>query len=1177
MAQFLKLFKKLSFWLIVVFILSLVSIIVIGYLFALSTEIIVLSIIVLVSIFAMIFMLKSLLAARKSQKVEAAIKTQTTSKLELEKQQEIELFRNKMLSAIQALKKSRLSINITGKSNLYSMPWYMFFGPEGSGKTTLIARSGLEFPFGIETGITKDCDWFFTNSSVMIDTAGTLIEENDRGTASVEWYSLLEILGKYRKRQPLNGIVISVNLRDLINADPAEVESLAKSLRNRVNEVVQYSGFHLPLYIIFTSCDLLEGFEEFFQDMKDEETNQVWGYTLPPQKPLSEEMDSLFEKEFQNLYEVLLRFRLNNLSSIRGLDKQRKIYNFPEKFYSTKEILTRFTGMLFQANFYSENPLFRGFYFSSAAQAPLASQHASEEIEMQFNPETHITQHTAAIQKPRVYFLKDLFSRIIIPEQNLASPTSKSKFRSNIKNITQAAAIGLIIFLFIFNVMKNSGRNTESILTIKTIVNQVNQVDWNQKPEPAHFELLHELIAHNNRLQDKPFFGGSIYQGQRFSIPVNKLYVQKFTPFLSKYIYQNMLSGNLNDYLRGSSDIKRDQAYEYLRGYLLLDTYKQKLYEDESEFEFIRNLMASLVNSLFEQEFKMAYQSQFNEKNISSLKTLNSSEVDYFVDILSNEESAKWDLPFKNDDKLVKRVRRKLGKPDISDIYARIKREGLVHFKRISINQILSESAADVFEEDASISGFYTKNAWENHISDKIEQVSKNPGRDDWVLDVAASDLPLELQDADVMVQKLQQRYFQDYTRAWWEFMRQVKYIPFKDVRTAAEQFSILGDFMDSPLRKILEIVSIQTKYEGLLDKKAKQLKDKLGIKAGRYSVDEQFRFVHSLSEDEGGSLAKLLGQFDDVGGLLETLIDDPGENTALYVASVIKQRSGETPAALQSIRRSLRRFNTEARESIFEKPISMSWIVLLEKTQQYLDQQWTEQIYQPYQTNIADHYPINKNSDTEIPPADIAQFFKKNDGTFWNFIKDEIEPFLKKKSWNPDNWEGHGIEISEEFKILLQKVLKITEGLGLENQDNLKLNFKILPELPLSKIGNVEQVVLSIDGKELVYRMGRPAWENFYWPNQENVSSSRLEVRTRIASYKPQQFDGSWSWFRLLDRAIVHKSTSSKFNVEWRFPPDRNYEIQVRFKISANSINNPFGSKDFFNISLPVSISTNN
>ena len=280
-----------------------------------------------------------------------------------------------------------------------------------------------------------------------------------------------------------------------------------------------------------------------------------------------------------------------------------------------------------------------------------------------------------------------------------------------------------------------------------------------------------------------------------------------------------------------------------------------------------------------------------------------------------------------------------------------------------------------------------------------------------------------------------------------------------------------------------------------------------------------------------------------------------------------------DDPDILKSIRRSLRRLDQKARESVFENPVIMSWQVILGKTQQYLDQQWSEQVYKPFQTVLANQYPINIKSNEDIPPGDIAQFFKKNEGTLWTFITNELEPFLKLKSWNPDNWEGYGIQLSEYSKSSLQKAVSITEGLGLMNQDELKLDFMILPQLPVSKIGSVEQITLSIDGHELVYRMGRPSWESFIWPNLENISNARLEVRTRITTYRPQQFDGGWGWFRLLNKALIQKTTASEFNVEWRFPPDRKYEIQVKFKIRAASINNPFGQKNFFNISFPPNL----
>ena len=97
------LFKKLRFWIILGFIISLVIIVIVGYLYNWSMEVRVLSIIILVFLLIFIFMLMSLRAARKARKVEQQVKAQTYSDKLPERQREIDDFKKKMQSAIQSL------------------------------------------------------------------------------------------------------------------------------------------------------------------------------------------------------------------------------------------------------------------------------------------------------------------------------------------------------------------------------------------------------------------------------------------------------------------------------------------------------------------------------------------------------------------------------------------------------------------------------------------------------------------------------------------------------------------------------------------------------------------------------------------------------------------------------------------------------------------------------------------------------------------------------------------------------------------------------------------------------------------------------------------------------------------------------------------------------------------
>jgi len=1174
MKSLLKLLTNIRFWLIVGFVLGTLLLIMVGYLFDWSQGIQILSIVVLFFILLLIFMFLSLRSARSTKHIEQSISPSPASFLAPDRKLEIEQFRQKMIGEIQSLKKGTVAAGKKGKSNLYSLPWYILFGPENSGKSTLVENSGLHFPMGLETGATQNCDWFYSNTSVLIDTAGTIIEPEDQDRAHGEWYELINLISKQRNRLPLNGAIVCVNLLKILDTTPDDVESLAKLLRSRVNDLIQSSGFHIPLYVIFTKCDLLEGFTEFFNQMPDDKINQIWGYTFSQTSLNDEEVEDLFSQEYDKLYDVLVNLRLANLSNPGDILKQSKIYSFPEKFYSAKEKINHFISHLFQQNFYAENPIFRGFYFTSSTQDQLSVNRASEEIEMQFNPETHVTQHRGPKINPRAYFTHKLFSELIIPEQSLVKPTPRMKLRFNFKNIVLGFITVVVLILFIFNIIMSAARNRDDIIALNSMIHVVDQVDWEQKAEPAHFEILYQIQSFTTHLQDAPFLSGSIYQGDRLIKPANQIFIKKFVPLMSNFLYRDVLSKYLHSYLNKTATVKRDQAYEYLRAYLLLDIEINRLSDEEAEKEFLKSLMTTLVDSIFNQKFNKAYQNIFNEQNITSLHTLLQKEVTYFVDVLTYEDIENLDLPFKNDKRLVDRVRKALGKPDISDVYARIKREGMVKYKQITINKLLSQYGEDYFEDNTSVSEFFSKTAWNNYISDKIDEVSKNPNRDDWVLNVQASELPAEFQDATIMKQKLRQRYFYEYGKAWWKFLGNIRYLPFEDEKGASRQLIGLGDFIESPIRKLIDIVTDQTRFEGVIDQKAVEIKKELGLAARRHSIDDQFRFVHALSEDEGGKLGDLLSHYEILSSVMEKMQEDPGENSAKMAADVIQQGSGDIPDALQSIRRSLRRLDQNARISVFEKPVTMTWSVLLAKVQQYLNQQWAENVNQIFDSEIADTYPINKKSNTEIPPVDLARFFKKNDGILWNFVDIELKPFLRKNSWNPDTWEGEGILLSQDYKSSLQKANDITEGLGLLTRDDIKLDFKILPQLPASKIGSVEQIILFIDGQELVYRMGRPTWENFFWPNPESVGSARLEVRTRITTYRPQQFDGSWSWFRLLDQAVIKKSTAAEINAEWRFPPDQNYEIQVKFKISAHTINNPFGQKSFFKISFPASLS---
>src|SRR5687768_1749833 len=128
--------------------------------------------------------------------------------------------RERFEEAVLTIKQKRRS----GHS-LYELPWYVIIGAPGSGKTTALVNSGLNFPLeqrsgrGALRGVggTRNCDWWFTDEAVLLDTAGRYTtQDSDAAADGAAWSEFLALLKKYRKRRPVNGVILTISAQDLM-------------------------------------------------------------------------------------------------------------------------------------------------------------------------------------------------------------------------------------------------------------------------------------------------------------------------------------------------------------------------------------------------------------------------------------------------------------------------------------------------------------------------------------------------------------------------------------------------------------------------------------------------------------------------------------------------------------------------------------------------------------------------------------------------------------------------------------------------------------------------------------------------------------------------------------------------------------------------------------------------
>src|SRR5207249_5205717 len=121
-----------------------------------------------------------------------------------------------------------------------------------------------------------------------------------------------------------------------------EIQQTAERILERIDEVQDRLQMVLPVYVMFTKCDLIAGFVEYFGELKRSERGQPWGATLPLSSDKSNP-GAVFDGEFDTLVEALHKKTIKRIGIGRGSRGEReKVYQFPLEFAAIKRNLSEF-------------------------------------------------------------------------------------------------------------------------------------------------------------------------------------------------------------------------------------------------------------------------------------------------------------------------------------------------------------------------------------------------------------------------------------------------------------------------------------------------------------------------------------------------------------------------------------------------------------------------------------------------------------------------------------------------------------------------------------------------------------------------------------------------------------------------------------------------------------------
>ncbi len=542
--------KAILKFLFYLFLFLLVTGCIVASIFIPSLKLPAIVILVIILLIVCYFAIIRKLLIRKKEKafVERVIRTdkQAIKKAPAAHQAVLEGLQKKWMDAINRLRTSKLR---QSGNPLYVLPWYLFIGESGTGKTSSIINSGLSSPLSdLNTtqalAVTRNCDWWFFNEAVILDTAGryTVPLDQDRDTA--EWNEFLSLLAKFRKREPLNGIIASVAADSLLNATSDELIAVGKQIRSRVDQVMQVLGSGFPIYLMITKLDLVFGMAEFFRALPPSHLGQAMGWSNMEKATYS---DQLLDKALATIQENLkdLQFRLLN----SGQSPEPEILIFPDRLAELSPGLHTFCKTLFVDSVYLETPLFRGVYFSSALQK------VSPDL-----PE-NATADPAAKHIAGGMFLRDFFGRILPSDRNLYWPTVQYTLRQ-LKTKWTVFGGWALFWVFLFMLVWMGYRRNHRILqwTQSSEISASGQVAAVEKLR----EKLLFLKKENHRIL--PFL-----MGLRQSRRVEKQLHQQFLETFEKQVYRPLETTVDSSIQKSDSTIPEElvmQAVRYLTAQL---------------------------------------------------------------------------------------------------------------------------------------------------------------------------------------------------------------------------------------------------------------------------------------------------------------------------------------------------------------------------------------------------------------------------------------------------------------------------------------------------------------------------------------------------------------------------------------------------------------------------------
>lgn len=1155
--------------------------------------------------------------AQQGEELAEAISKDTASEYGKSKdKEELQLVNQQMKESIQLIRKSKLG-DKKGNAALYELPWYMIIGNPAAGKSSAIYNSGLKFPFEenhqkvVSSGLsgTRNCDWFFSTEGVLLDTAGRYSVYSEDHS---EWIGFLNLLKRNRSKAPINGLIVTVSIAELVSQSPERSLKLAKNLRARIQDLTERLEIFAPVYLVFSKMDLIAGFTEFFDCYDQEEFDQVWGATLPYNPDSSEHAADLFEKHYNILYDGLKSVSTTHLSRRHAQNISPSVMTFPLEFKTLKPALKTFIGTLFEENPYQFKPVFRGFYFTSALQEGTIESPMTEQIAEEFNlnkiPNSEHGIPQRSISQNHGYFLKGLFSNVILKDKNLVKQhiNTNKKRQRYLSFIAALLGVSVILGLWVW-----SYRNNQQLITdVQADLNKVVQMEQASGQQLA--TQLDALLVLQQRLQqldgfaeDRPLkFSFGLYQGEKLREKLKTEYLkgvqlivleptqQNIAQFLQRVkaneatlkanhvnVQIQQTTAKTQQYMEPSETNPQD-AYNALKAYLMISNPQQYM-EAGHLSDQVTRFWRSWLDS--------------NRGHMPRGEMIQKAEQ-----VLSYAMTLATDPKFpavSSDTQLVDQSRQVLlavmkGMPARDRVYNEIKMRAAVRFPAVTTAQIVGESNRAIVLGSYALPGVFTEKAWSEYVEQAIDDAANSPtDSKDWVLNTNQSDDLTFSGSPDQIRKQLTDLYKKEYIAEWKKFLNGIYYAKQPDFAQQMKSIDVLGEPQNSPIRTLVERTAKETSWDNPVVQaelaapqtgfvawfKRKVLRQDASSAVQRAAsqaqgpISQEFKVFYQLVRKRDDQQNKsLLDEYLENMSQVRSKFNDLRNTGDIGPSAItlVKQTINEQTSVFNSTQKivdeklsvGLSDSDYKLIQRLMVSPLTQAFESLISPAQNEIDKLWMMQAYQPFMQNLSNKEPFKTGATLQATSNEIAQIFGEG-GSIAGFVKEHLDPLVIRRGYTltSKTWKDKGIILNPQFVMNFQTYVAPSNGVATGNLTqgtpapvaSNQSNFQFFP----LQNSQLLSYTIDIDGQRMVFENGIQQWVNFVWPNAGAIPGARitavdLEGKTHTIFDGP----GEYGINRLIDSS-KRSEQNGLVQMTWSSPQQPEIVVKVNFRlISGNS-----------------------